>query len=98
MAAETKPKKSLSVLKRVRQNKKRNTRNRAVKGTIRTLTKKLEKAIGQNSKEETGQYLKEVIKVLSVAKSKGMLHPNTSSRKISRLSKKAAPVLKAENA
>ncbi len=92
MAAK-KPKRNKSALKRARQAKKREARNRAVKSTIKTLVKKVEAAISQNNKEEVQKALKIAIKYISKAASKGVIHKNTASRKISRLMKKANTVL-----
>jgi small subunit ribosomal protein S20 len=92
MAAK-KPKRNRSAMKRARQAKKRELRNRAVKSTIKTLVKKVEAAISANNKEETEKALKRAIKYIMKAASKGVIHKNTASRKISRLTRKANTVL-----
>lgn len=92
MAAK-KPKRNRSAMKRVRQAKKREARNRAVKSTIKTFIKKVEAAINTNNREEVPKYLKIAIKLLHRAASRGILHKNTVARKISRLTKKANTVL-----
>lgn len=88
-----KPKRNKSAMKRVRQAKKREARNKAVKSTIKTLVKKVEAAIAANNKEETAKNLKIAIKYIMKAAAKGVIHKNTASRKISRLTKKANTVL-----
>ncbi len=98
MATQEAPKKKLSVLKRARQNKKRQLRNKSMKSRIKTVTRKLEESIKENNRENTQEYLSEVIKTLDKASSKGILHKNTSSRKISRLAKYANSVLRSETA
>jgi len=86
-------KRSKSVLKRIRQNEKRKTRNQAWKTRIKTSVKKVEEAIEKNEKELIQNVLKEAIKIINKAASKGIIHKNTASRKISRLMKKASSVL-----
>lgn len=87
--AATAPKRSMSVLKRARQNEKRQLRNRSVKSKIKTLVKKLEMVMQENKKEEVPAILNEVIGTLDSASLKGIIHKNTASRKIGRLSHKA---------
>ncbi|GAQ94945.1 small subunit ribosomal protein S20 [Thermodesulfovibrio aggregans] len=86
-------KRSKSVLKRIRQNKKRRLRNQAWKTRIKTSIKKVEEAIAQNNQEIIQSVLKEAIKIISRAASKGIIHKNTASRKISRLMKKVNAAL-----
>ncbi len=83
------PPKKLSVLKRVRQTKKRTMRNRAVRTTVKTYIKKLNDAIAEGDKKVVESALRKAVSVISTAASKGVLHRNTASRYISRLSKKA---------
>ncbi|GLI53335.1 30S ribosomal protein S20 [Thermodesulfovibrio yellowstonii] len=86
-------KRSKSVLKRIRQDVKRRLRNQAWKTKIKTCIKKVEETIAQNNKDSIQAVLNEAIKVISKAASKGIIHKNTASRKISRLTKKANTVL-----
>ncbi len=95
MPAKAAPKKNLSALKRVRQAEKRNLRNSAVRSKIKTLSKKVEEAVAEKNKEQLEQFLKAAVKAISASVSKGVLHKNTASRKISRLSRLANTVLKA---
>ncbi len=94
MPAKAAKKKNLSAIKRTRQTGKRNLRNSAVRSRIKTLSKKVEEAAAQKNKEQMGKLLGETTKAIQSAVSKGMLHKNTASRKISRLSKLANTVLK----
>lgn len=94
----TGPKKKLSVLKRARQAEKRNIRNRSVISKIKTLRKKVLDAIQGNDKDKVREALREAVKAIDSARSKGVLHRNTASRNVSRLSKKANAVLKGEAA
>ena len=93
--AETAPKRKLSVLKRARQNEKRNLRNRSVRSDIKTQVKKFLDVVSAGNKEEIEANLRLTVKKISSAASKGVLHNNTASRNISRLSRKANLALKA---
>ncbi|MDQ7786556.1 MAG: 30S ribosomal protein S20 [Thermodesulfovibrionales bacterium] len=88
MPAKATPKKNLSAIKRSRQAEKQNLRNRAVRSTIKTVVKKVETAVVAGKKEEAGKELTLAIKALTKAASKGVIHKNTASRNISRLSRK----------
>jgi len=81
-------KRSKSVLKRIRQSEKRRQRNQAWETKIKTSVKKVQEAIAKNEKELVQNGLKEAVKIISKAASKGIIHKNTASRKISRLMKK----------
>ena len=88
MPAKAIPKKNLSALKRARQTVKRNLRNISVKSTLKTVIKKVETAVSSGNKEDALKSLLAAVRVLNVAASKGIIHRNTASRKISRLTKK----------
>ena len=88
----TVPAKKLSVLKRVRQTKKRTLRNRGVRTMVKTYIKKLHEAIASGKKDVVETSLRQVVSVISTAASKGVMHRNTASRYISRLSKRANAV------
>lgn len=86
--SSTVKKRSKSVLKRIRQSEKRKLRNQAWLTQIKTYVKKVEKTLSSNDKDSTMAVLKEAIVVINKAASKGVIHKNTASRKISRLMKK----------
>ena len=88
MPPKAQPKKNLSAIKRARQAVKRNLRNRSVMSSVRTIVKKAETAITSGSKEEADKALIQATKALSRAASKGVIHKNTASRNISRLTRK----------
>jgi small subunit ribosomal protein S20 len=88
LPAKARPKKNLSAMKRHRQSVKRNLRNKAVRSTVKTIIKKVETAIASGNKEDAGKALLEVTKALNKAASKGVIHRNTASRNISRLTRK----------
>ncbi|MFW6181026.1 MAG: 30S ribosomal protein S20 [Spirochaetota bacterium] len=74
----------MSVKKRVRQDRKRNQRNRTYKSRIRTAKKKLEQALagsGENIQELFRQYVSTVDRAVS----RGAVHRNTASRKKTRM-------------
>lgn len=96
--AETAPTRKLSVLKRARQTVKRNARNTSVRSMLKTCSKKVASAVESKDKENIEKVLREAVKAFSMAVSKGVMHKNTASRNISRLSKLADTVLKAEAA
>lgn len=98
MPAKAAKKKNLSAIKRVRQAEKRNLRNSTVRSKIKTLSKKVEEAVAEKNKEQLEQLLRETTRAINSAVSKGVLHKNTASRKISRLSRLVNTVLKAEAA
>ncbi len=81
-------KRSKSVLKRIRQNEKRRLRNKSWITKIKTYVKKVEEAIAKNEKDAIQNLLKDAVKIINKAASKGIIHKNTASRKISRLTKK----------
>lgn len=96
MADITVLKKNLSALKRVRQNAKLNLRNKAVRTRIKGIVKKLRASVASKDKETVTGTLAEAQKVISAAASKGILHKNTASRKISRLTKLVNTLLAAK--
>lgn len=85
--AAPKIKKNLSALKKARQDKKHQERNKAVKSSLKTVSKKVAKAAGEANPEAKAASLKEAILSYARAASKGIIHKNTASRKISRLTK-----------
>ena len=95
MPAKAAKKKNLSAIKRTRQAEKRNLRNASIRSKIKTVSKRIEEAITEKNQENVKKLLREIIRAVNSAVSKGVLHKNTASRKISRLSKLANTVLKA---
>ena len=74
---------------------KRNVRNRAVKSKVKGVIKAIETSIKAKDAEASAQALKEAVKAITCAASKGIIHKNNASRKISRLTKRANAALKA---
>jgi small subunit ribosomal protein S20 len=77
-----------SAEKRHRQNLKRQVRNHAIKTRVRTVTKHTLQAIAGSDRTAAETALKQAMKVLHKAATKGTLRKNTASRKIARLSKR----------
>ena len=79
-----------SAKKRVRQITKRTAVNHARKSRIRSITRKVEEAIAAGDKAAAVAALKAAEPEIMRGASKGVLHRNTGSRKVSRLAKRAA--------
>ncbi|MBI5599396.1 MAG: 30S ribosomal protein S20 [Deltaproteobacteria bacterium] len=75
-----------SAIKRHRQSEKRRLRNRSVKSAARSAVKDLRKAVEAKNREEAVNLFKKASSVLDMAVTKGVLHRNNASRRISRLS------------
>ena len=75
-----------SAIKRARQSEDRRVRNRSRKTRMKCAIKKLEEAITSKSLDAAKEVLKEAVSVIAKTASKGVIHRNTASRKISRLS------------
>ena len=74
-----------SAKKRILVTKNRYERNKAIKSGIKTAVKKVYAAIEAGDKATADTELKNAISVISKAASKGVLHKDTASRKVSRL-------------
>ena len=75
-----------SARKRIRQTETRTLRNAARKSRMRTFIKKVETAIASGDKTQAAAALREAQPEMQRAAGKGVAHPNTVSRKLSRLS------------
>ena len=76
-----------SAKKRVLIAETRTARNKAIKSEVKTAIKKVDAAVAAKDAETAKACLKAAISVMSKATSKGVYHKNTTSRKISRLTK-----------
>ena len=74
-----------NVLKAARQSEKRRLRNRAVQSGVKTVIKKLHSVLEEKKTDTAPAALREVMRVLARAASKGVIHRNTASRRIARL-------------
>lgn len=77
-----------SAKKRVRQQKKRTLRNNKVKSQIRYSVKKFLEAVNAADHNNIEASLKNAIKIIDKAASKGVIHKNTAARKKSSLYKR----------
>ncbi|MBW2172095.1 MAG: 30S ribosomal protein S20 [Deltaproteobacteria bacterium] len=76
-----------SAIKRAKQNKHRNLRNKSTRTRVKNVIKDVRAAIDETSAEKAQTALASAIPVIDKAAQKGAIHPNTASRKISRLTK-----------
>ncbi len=74
-----------SAKKRVRRDTRRTEVNRARRGRIRTFVKRVETAIESNDKEAARAAFVAAEPEIMRGVTKGVLHRNTASRKVSRL-------------
>jgi len=74
-----------STIRRARQAEKRHARNRATLSTVKGLIRKVQTAISEKKAEEARASLRDAASALGKAVTKGVLKPNTASRRISRL-------------
>jgi len=74
-----------SAEKRIRQNAKRAERNRYQRSTMRTYVKRVRTAIDAGDKDAAADALCIAVKQIAKAASKGVIHSNQASRRISRL-------------
>jgi len=75
-----------SARKRIRQNIKRTLRNTARKSRMRTFVKKVEVACAAGDKAAAAAAFQAAQPEMQRAVGKGVIHKNTVSRKLSRLS------------
>lgn len=76
-----------SAVKRHKQNLKRRTRNRIRKTRVKTHVKAVKLALLENDIDRARELLPKAMRQIHKAASKGALHKNNASRKISRLAR-----------
>ena len=76
-----------SAKKRILVTETRTARNKAIKSEVKTTIKKVYAAIDSQDQDAAKAALKAAISTMDKATSKGVYHKNTTSRKISRLTK-----------
>jgi small subunit ribosomal protein S20 len=79
---------SLSAKKRVRQNAKGRTINRARKSQVKTQIKHFEEALQRGDVESTSEQYRLAVKKLDKAAATSAMHKRTAARKKSRLAKR----------
>ena len=77
-------------VKRLRQNKRENLRNRMIKSEIRTFTRKFHEAVEGGDASTAKELVETTQAKLDKAAKKGVLHANTVSRRKSLLHRKLA--------
>lgn len=76
-----------SAAKRALQSEKKRLRNKSIKTKINNATKNVQLSIKEKSGTEVAAILNKAKSVIAKASKKGVIHKNTASRKISRLTK-----------
>lgn len=79
---------SLSSLKRMRQNVKRRARNKTRKTVLKTEVRKLTDIIATKDAAAAEKQYRHTASMLDKTAAKGTIHRNTASRKKSRLAKR----------
>ena len=74
-----------SAKKRILTSAKRTAANKAVKSSVKTAIKKVNKAVEAGDKEAAAAALIAAEATIDKAASKGVLHKNNASRKVARL-------------
>lgn len=76
-----------SAIKRIKQNAKKNARNRHVSSTLKTYIKKVRAAVEAKDEVAAAEALKAAIPVIDAMASKGVIHKSNASRNVSRLTR-----------
>ena len=79
-----------SAKKRILVNQTKAARNKAIRSKVKTAIKKVDAAIAAGDKAAASANLVAAVSEIDKATTKGVYHKNTSSRKVSRLSKAVA--------
>jgi small subunit ribosomal protein S20 len=76
-----------SALKRIKQNKVKNARNKHIRSTLKTYIKKVREAVENKDINAAKEALAAAIPVIDKTATKGVIHKANSSRCVSRLTK-----------
>lgn len=76
-----------SAIKRIKQNAKKNARNKHVSSTLKTYIKRVREAVEAKDKEAAIAALNAAIPVIDKSATKGVIHSSNASRNVSRLTK-----------
>lgn len=79
---------SLSAKKRIKQNAKRRTINRARKSQVKTQIKRFEAAVSSGDGAAASEQYRVVVQKLDKTAARSTMHKKTAARKKSRLAKK----------
>src|SRR5262249_62292865 len=80
-----------SAKKRLRQNAKRRTHNRAVLRAVKKQIKKLEDILAKGPADQLQVEFKATVKKLDKAAGRRVIHPNAAARKQSQLARRLRP-------
>ena len=81
-----------SAQKAVRKIERRTAVNRSRRSQMRTYLRKVEEAIASGDQAAAGTALAEAAPLMMRAAQKGIVHKNTASRKVSRLTKRVRAI------
>jgi len=87
LAGSAPVKKNKSAIKRNRQAKAREARNRSVKSMLKTLSKRVEAEVKNSNADAAAAALVKAISAIDKAARKGIIHRNTAARRVSRLTR-----------
>jgi len=76
-----------SALKRARQNEVKRIRNKGYKTRVKKAVKEVRTALADRSSEDAHKSFVKAVSVIQKTASKGVIHKNQASRKISRLAR-----------
>ncbi len=79
-----------SAVKRIRQNRTRNLRNRQHRSQMRTMIKRFRALLSEGKAEEAQELLPKVYSIIDKKARKGIIHRNTAARYKSRLTRRLA--------
>ena len=77
-----------TILKAIRRNRRRRTRNQGIRTTYRSTVKKILASTEQENAQVSPEALVDAVRTIDRTASKGVIHKRTASRKISRLSRR----------
>ena len=72
-------------IKRIKQNAKRNARNRHFRSRMRSQVKAVRTAVANGDKDAAQGELRKAVSIIQRVAGKGIIHRNQAARKISRL-------------
>jgi len=76
-----------STLKRAKQNEFKRIRNKGNKTKVKNAIKEVRTAVANNSAEQSRQSIVKAVSIIQKTTSKGIIHKNQASKKISRLTR-----------
>lgn len=82
-------------LKKIRQDEKRQARNKQVKSKIKTITKKV-KSAAESGEQNIDSLVSNAASAIDSAATKGVIHKRAAARRVSRLAKLKNKIAKAD--